>query len=487
MQSGAIANGAVMIFNGPTLDFATKTGYLYIGKEFVITGTSSITGSNGLVVSSMSDDSRNTLNLTNTTNPNTFTGGLYLNGTARVAFDTADTQLGGAGQKISFRGGTLRYTGSSAVTLSQGVTNRPLEMYASGGGMISLEDSAGILTVPGLISGTEQLTVTGPGTLVLTNTANTYAGGTAIGDSIVRIAAPGSLGTGDIALGVRIGALIDGIVYSGGTLRFDGAGTVTANVKHDFSSTIDTNGNNVTIAGNVSGNGAALTKAGGGTLTFSAANTYTGSTTITGGTLMVTNTTGSGTGYGAVTVKTGATLGGTGAVAGPVSVESGGTLSVGATGGLGTLTLHGATTLASGSNFLTGLAGTTAGTQYGQLVVKPGGSLALGNATFQPTLNYSPTNGDLLFIVNNQNTTGGLSGTFNGLAEGATITFGNGSTAQISYLGNFDTLSLGTGNDIVVFNFVPVPEPASVLAVAVLALAALAWSSRRKVAIAIVR
>ena len=240
-------------------------------------------------------------------------------------------------------------------------------MYASGGGMISLEDAAGILTVPGLISGTEQLTVTGPGTLVLTNAANTYAGGTAIGDSIVRIAAPGSLGTGDIALGVRIGAKIDGIVYSGGTLRFDGAGTVTANVTHDFSSTIDTNGNNVTIAGIVSGNGAALTKAGGGALTLSAANTYTGTTTISGGTLMVTNTTGSCTGYGAVTVKTGATLGGTGAVAGAVSVESGGTLSVGATGGLGTMTLH-AYDVASGSSFQVGLADDCR-TQYGQLVV----------------------------------------------------------------------------------------------------------------------
>src|SRR5206468_2579668 len=150
-------------------------------------------------------------------------------------------------------------------------------MYAAGGGMISLEDSSGILTVPGVISGTEQLTVTGPGTLVLSNTANTYAGGTTIGDSIVRIAAPGSLGTGDITLGVNIG----GTIFSGGTLRFDGAGTVTANVKHDSSSTLNTNGNNVTISGIVSGTGAVLTKAGGGTLTLSAANTYTGNTQIT--------------------------------------------------------------------------------------------------------------------------------------------------------------------------------------------------------------
>ena len=58
----------------------------------------------------------------------------------------------------------LRYLGTGAVTLATSGTNRPLELSAAGGGIISIETATGILTVPGLISGTEQLTVTGPGT-----------------------------------------------------------------------------------------------------------------------------------------------------------------------------------------------------------------------------------------------------------------------------------------------------------------------------------
>ena len=46
-------------------------------------------------------DGRNELFLLNSTNPNTFSGGLYINGAARVAFDTNDAQLGAPG-KISF-------------------------------------------------------------------------------------------------------------------------------------------------------------------------------------------------------------------------------------------------------------------------------------------------------------------------------------------------------------------------------------------------
>ncbi len=69
-----------------------------------------------------------------------------------------------------------------------------------------------------------------------------------------------------------------------------------------------------------------LTKIGGGILTLTADNTYTGATSVNQGTLVVNNTTGSATGSGNVTVRSGATLGGTGAIAGAVDLESGGRL-----------------------------------------------------------------------------------------------------------------------------------------------------------------
>jgi len=97
-----------------------------------------------------------------------------------------------------------------------------------------------------------------------------------------------------------------------------------------------------------------LIKTGNGTVTLSHAtgNLYTGSTTVSVGTLLVDNTTGSGTGTGAVTVATGATLGGTALLAPGAGnmIAINGTLAPG-TGAAGTvgLTLTGASQLAFGA------------------------------------------------------------------------------------------------------------------------------------------
>ena len=68
--------------------------------------------------------------------------------------------------------------------------------------------------------------------------------------------------------------------------------------------------------------GGQLSKAGRGTFTLSGANTYTGGTAVSGGTLLVTNQTGSATGTGAVQVNVG-TLGGAGSISGPVTIGNG--------------------------------------------------------------------------------------------------------------------------------------------------------------------
>ena len=72
------------------------------------------------------------------------------------------------------------------------------------------------------------------------------------------------------------------------------------------------------ISGIISGipAGSTLTKDGSGTLTLTGNNIYTRGTTVNGGTLLVNNTAGSGTGTGTVTVNNaGSTLGGTGTIA----------------------------------------------------------------------------------------------------------------------------------------------------------------------------
>jgi autotransporter-associated beta strand protein len=65
-------------------------------------------------------------------------------------------------------------------------------------------------------------------------------------------------------------------------------------------------------------------------LNRAAGNTYTGITTISAGTLLAMNTSGSATGTGAVTVNSGGVLGGTGAITGTVMVNSGGHIAPGA-------------------------------------------------------------------------------------------------------------------------------------------------------------
>lgn len=85
--------------------------------------------------------------------------------------------------------------------------------------------------------------------------------------------------------------------------------------------TIGSNDQSTTFGGLIQDSGS-LIKTGSGSLTLTGANSYTGSTTVSGGILSAENESGSATGSGAVNVNTG-TLGGRGIVAGPTTVGTG--------------------------------------------------------------------------------------------------------------------------------------------------------------------
>jgi len=78
-----------------------------------------------------------------------------------------------------------------------------------------------------------------------------------------------------------------------------------------------------------SGASAAIIKTGTGAWTLTNNNTYSGGTEVEAGKLWINNSSGSGTGTGEVNVMSGATLGGTGTIDGPVTVETGAVLLAG--------------------------------------------------------------------------------------------------------------------------------------------------------------
>jgi trimeric autotransporter adhesin len=151
-------------------------------------------------------------------------------------------------------------------------------------------------------------------------------------------------------------------------------------------------GDKTVVSGVVSGSStSSLIKTGAGTLEVSNANTYSGGTIVSQGTLLVTNSSGSGTGSAGVSVSSGATLGGSGTVSGATTLNGGTIGSAGNTLALGsTLATTGASTLAasstvnvSGGTTITSGSFTVNGTLGGGVTV--GGNTLNGSGTVNGT------------------------------------------------------------------------------------------------------
>ena len=263
-------------------------------------------------------------------------------------------------------------------------------------------------TIRGAINGdagTSGLIIgSGGGNTIVLSGANAYIGATTInGNGTVQSGAnevipDGSAVTIDAATTVNLAGHSETI----GSLQ--GAGKVMLG-----NAVLTTGGNNqsTTFGGILSGDGG-LVKTGSGELTLSGDNTYTGPTTINAGSLVVTGT-----------------------IAGPVSVESGGTLAPGRSPGVPST---GAVTLAPGSKFSVEFNGMTAGTEYGQL--RAAGPVTIDNATLEVTRRLV---GSRFEIIRNDSLEP-VHGTFLGLLEGGTLTV-DGLPYTITYTG-------GDGNDV---------------------------------------
>src|SRR5207244_6893151 len=166
------------------------------------------------------------------------------------------------------------------------------------------------LTVSGVISNggaTSSLTKSGAGTL-LVSASNSYSGGTTVLNGTLLLDGSSSAGSGAILLGGTSGANSASLLISASsgrvianaiTVRAGASGTLTlgalnASGTNSFGGALTLNkdatftaaaGGEVDFNGVISGAGFGITKIGGGTIKFGAADSYTGLTTINAGTL----------------------------------------------------------------------------------------------------------------------------------------------------------------------------------------------------------
>ena len=168
---------------------------------------------------------------------------------------------------------------SNGGTLSIDTSAAPTPISNAGTLKISVTDST--KTVANLISGTGSLEKTGSGLLLMSG-SNTYSGVTTLSAGILKMGGSLALGQGTA----------NSISFQGGTLQYGynvGVTDLSSRIVSSTSGTnvaIDTNGNNVSFGTGLAGQGGLL-KAGSGSLTLNAANTFTGAVNLQGGTLQI--------------------------------------------------------------------------------------------------------------------------------------------------------------------------------------------------------
>ncbi len=331
---------------------------------------------------------------------------------------------------------SFTFNGSNPVVRSNGATlagNVVLDAV----GKIGIHPSGpGPLTVSGDISGS----ITGTGELdiatdVILSGTNTYL-------AVNRVIANGSLTAGsstgispNSTAEILQGTLdLNGFDASVGDLEAPSNATGTIDIGTG-TLTIGSSNQSLAYLGSLTGTGN-LIKTGTGTQALSGTSTFSGTTTVAGGELDVDGTLPS-----TVIIASGASLSGSGTV-GATAIQSGGAITPGNSPGI---LNTGDFDLQAGSTLEIEIGGVNAGntsTDHDQVNVTGTVTLAGSLDTLQFN-GFIPSVGDEFTIINNDGADA-ISGTFNGLPEGATISnfLGTGLGFVISYEG-------GDGNDVV--------------------------------------
>lgn len=388
--------------------------------------------------------------LGNTDTPATVNNGATLHISGNLAMGLKPLILNGPGWTgDSFRG---------ALAASDGVSSWAGPITNASDSAIYVYQTR-TLDLSGPISGPGELTKTGGGTNIFSgSTANTYAGTTRVNAGTLVLyktasvkSVPGNLVIGDgsgsdvVMLGSnnQIADTADVFIQNGGLLEcgtryalvdtLHGTGTVNFGTGADL--TIGGNNGTSAFDGSMTGIGNSagytLAKYGVGTFTMNGNASFSdGITRVFYGKLLANGSISS-----AVTVDSGAALGGSGTVG---NITGNGEVSPGTSAGKlnsGNIAFGSAGSLAIELN------GTTAGAGYDQLNVV--GSVNLTGAALLPlTVGFLPAEGSQFVIVNNDGADA-VTGTFDGLAEGAVV---SDSTGKFSFRVSYTE---GSGNDVV--------------------------------------
>jgi autotransporter-associated beta strand protein len=360
---GTTANGTT-VSSGAALRLWNATGITFAAEGLSLIGTG--VGDTGALI--------------NAGGANTWQGNIALTGGTRIGAVTSSSLTLSGTIDLASTANTLYLGGAGNITignnlLNAGKTTADGALYWDGAGSLRFNQAtqSALTGNINLRSGTVLLGATdalGSGALTAS------AGSTltlASADNNARSIANNMTLAGNLTLGQA--ATGTGAVTLGGTMALGATRTITVN-------------NNLsTISGAISGATFGLTKAGTGTLVLSSASsTYSGATTVNAGTLEFNGSNTSTT----TTIATGGTLAGTGTLA-AVTVQTGGRIGAGASGGIGNLSVS-ALTLGAGSgyNWELGNVTGTMGTNWDLLTVgaSGGGTVTVSATDVSPFTIY---------------------------------------------------------------------------------------------------
>jgi autotransporter-associated beta strand protein len=277
-------------------------------------------------------------------------------------------------------------SGANSLTLSDATGAGTIIGNISVTGLLSLNSGVfGPAVLNNVITGTGSLRISTNDTLTLGGT-NSFTGGTTFAGGTLVLGSIGALGSA--------GALS----FEGGTLQFSSSNTTDYSGRFSSAANqqfrIDTNNQNLTFASPLSSSSGSLIKSGTGTLTLTAANTYSGGTSITGGTLQIGDGGMAGSIVGNVTnngtlvfnrsdsITFGGVISGNGALtktgAATLELTGANTYTGGTTVSSGNLRINGS--LASAVTVQNGATLSGAGTINSAVTVQSGGTLAPGNS-----------------------------------------------------------------------------------------------------------